>query len=63
MGPPLGLLIVQHKRIGVGTELGGEEGHSLRHKAGDEGDVRAGRIYGPASNTAATVAIASATRS
>jgi len=32
---------VQHERVGVGTEFGDDERHSLRHQAGDERHVTA----------------------
>ena len=30
---------VQHERVGVGTQLRGDEGHPRGHQPGDEGDV------------------------
>ena len=30
---------MEHERVGIGTELGDNEGNALNHQAGDEGDI------------------------
>ncbi|MER9833163.1 hypothetical protein NKJ73_30900 [Mesorhizobium sp. M0074] len=40
----------QHERVGIGTQLGDDEGNALNHQAGNE-RARADRAWPPAPDT------------